>query len=71
MAILTIVRSLIGETITLPGDVNIRPWSFVEMRDLTAEQKTEIRKLMAARRVQVSQLVDGAPLSTVNLEAKS
>lgn len=71
MALLTIVRSLVGEVISLPGDVNIRPWCFVEMRDLTAEQKAEIRKLMSARKVQVSQLVDGAPLSTVNLDAKT
>lgn len=67
MALLTIVRSLVGRQLDLPGGVSIRPWHFVELSNLTDEQKVALKLLSADRTVQVSQLRGWAPLATVDL----
>lgn len=67
MALLTIVRSHVGRQLDLPGGVTIRPWHFVELRNLTDEQKVALKALSADRTVQVSQLRNRLPLDTVDL----
>lgn len=63
----TIVRSLVGASLELPGAVSIRPWHYVELDKLTTEQVDVLEVYLQARHVQVSQLVDGHPLSSYNL----
>jgi len=67
MALLTIVRSHVGRQLDLPGGVSIRPWHFVELKDLTDEQKVHIKQLMKDRTVQVSQFRGKAPIESVDL----
>lgn len=67
MALITVVRSLVGRVVELPGDVKIRPWHFVELDELTPEMKAELKALRDQRVVQLGQVLDGAPLSTVKV----
>lgn len=67
MSQLTIVRSLVGRQVDLPGGVSIRPWHFVELKSLTDEQKAALKILSADKTVQVSQLRGRTPLDTVDL----
>lgn len=68
MAVVTVVRSRVGQSIRLPDLAKpIRPWHFVELTSLTSTQCDVLRELLEKREVQVSQLVDGAPVSYVRL----
>lgn len=65
--ITTIVRSLVGASLELPGAVTIRPWHYVELGKLSIEQVDVLEVFLQARHVQVSQLIDGHPMATFNL----
>ncbi len=67
MPLVTVVRSLVGTTVELPEGIFIRPWHFVELGELSDRMRGALRVLMASRVVQIGQLRDGAPLSTVDL----
>ncbi len=67
MALITVVKSLIGQKLDLPGDVSIRPWAQVELEELSPEMKAELKELRAARKVQIGQVLDGAPLPNVQV----
>jgi len=69
--LLTIVRSLVGREVDLPGKIKIRPWHFVELKGMTSTQRALIEKLVQDRVVTVSQLRDGRPLDKLELEAKN
>lgn len=62
MARITVVRSLVGERLELPGGVIVRPWHFAELKEVTDEQKSAIGDLSRSRQVQVCDVVDGRPL---------
>lgn len=67
MALVTVVRSLVGITLELTDGVVVRPWHFVEVSELSEDMKALLRELIIARVVQVSQVLDGTPLPTVKL----
>ena len=67
MALVTVVRSLVGSTLELADGVVVRPWHFVEVGELSDDMKSLLRELSASRVVQVSQVLDGTPLPTVKL----
>lgn len=58
---------MVGRMLSLPGNVVIREWHFVEMKNLTDDQKEAIRDLLKSKTVQVSQLRGGLPLDKVDL----
>ena len=71
MALVTVVRSNVGERIELPGGQVVRPWCYVELQGtLGDEEKKTLKVLERAGRVQLAQVVDGAPLSTVDLDRR-
>ena len=64
MGLVTVVRSNVGETLELPGNLFVRPWHYVEITGpLTAEMSEFVRVLKKARVIQVGQVLDGSPLS--------
>lgn len=67
MALVTVVRSLVGVTLKLPGEVYVRPWHFVELGELSEDMRLCLRELTAARVVQVHQVLDGTPIPTIKL----
>jgi S1-C subfamily serine protease len=62
MALVTVVRSLVGTTLRLPGEVYVRPWHFVELTELSDEMRVVLRGLESSRVAQVAQVLDGTPL---------
>ena len=62
MALVTVVRSLVGIVLHLPGGVFVRPWHFVELEELSDEMRSILRGLEATRVVQIGQVLDGTPL---------
>jgi hypothetical protein len=67
MALVTVVRSLVGVTLELPGPVYVRPWHFVELEDLPEEMRIRLRELQASKVIQLGQVLDGSPLPTVKV----
>lgn len=67
MALVTVVRSLVGVTLELPGERFVRPWHFVELTELSEDMRVRLRELQASRVVQLGQVLDGAPLPTVKV----
>lgn len=67
MALVTVVRSLVGVSLELPGPIFVRPWCYVEFTELTDEMRLRLRELSASKVVQLGQVVDGSPLPTVKL----
>lgn len=67
MALVTVVRSLVGTTLELPGEVFVRPWHFVELTELSEDMRVRLRELQASRVVQLGQVLDGAPLPNVKV----
>lgn len=67
MALVTVVRSLVGITLTLPDRVYVRPWHFVELEELSGEMRDVLRALDTARVVQLTQVLDGTPLPIVKV----
>lgn len=67
MGVTTVVRSLVGTPLQIPGGVEIRPWAMVELESLSQEQADVIEVFLAAKHVSVGQLIDGAPVTSINL----
>lgn len=67
MALVTVVRSLVGATLKLPNEVYVRPWHFVELEELSQEMRDLLRGLESAHVVQISQVLDGTPLPNARL----
>lgn len=67
MALVTVVRSLVGVALELPGPVFVRPWHFVELGDMSEDMRLRLRELQSARVIQIGQVLDGAPLPTVKI----
>lgn len=67
MALVTVVRNLVGSTLKLPNEVYIRPWHFVELEELSEDMRGVLRGLESARVVQLSQVLDGTPLPNARL----
>lgn len=68
MSRLTIVRSLVGQTLELPGEIFIRPWCFIELEEMSTDMVQRLKILRDARVVQLAQVIDGAPRNTLELE---
>jgi len=66
--ITTCVRSLVGTTLELPGGKSIRPWAQIELGSLTQDQTDVLGVFLTAKHVSIGQLVDGHPISTINLQ---
>jgi hypothetical protein len=68
MAVVTVVRSLVGRPVELPGDVTIRPWHYVE---LVGALSPEMRRVLYSEStngvVQLGRVVDGSPLPRCDL----
>lgn len=67
MALVTVVRSLVGVTLELPGPIFVRPWHFVELETLSEDMRVRLRELAASRVVQLGQVLDGAPLPSAKV----
>lgn len=67
MALVTVVRSLVGVTLELPDQVYVRPWHFVELETLSDDMRIRLRELQASRVVQLGQVLDGSPMPTVKV----
>lgn len=68
MAVITVVRNLTCLPLHLAGvHKPVRPWHFTELQGLTSAQCDELSRLQLLKKVQLSQVVDGAPLTTVKL----
>jgi len=67
MSLVTVVRSLVGVTVELPGPIYIRPWHFVELEELSDPMRIRLRELQASRVIQLGQVLDGSPLSSVKV----
>ena len=67
MALVTVVRSLVGMALQLPDGVVVRPWHFVELEELSEDMRMTLRALEATRVVQLAQVLDGTPLPVVKV----
>jgi len=71
VALVTVVRSLVGNELPLPDGRTIRPWCYVEIRGpLDDAMKACVRRLKDEQQVQIGQVVDGAPISNPNLDRR-
>lgn len=66
---ITVVRSLVGETIELPNGTKIRPWTFVELKDedLDGNMVQRLKQLAATKHVQLAQVINGSPMNSTAL----
>lgn len=69
--LVTVVRSMVGAIVELPGPIFIRPWALVEVRELSDEMRAVLKVLIKSRVVQVGQVLNGAPLSDVRLDKEN
>jgi hypothetical protein len=67
MALVTVVRSLVGVTLELPGPIYVRPWHFTELETLSDDMCLRLKELQASRVIQLGQVLDGSPLPSVKV----
>ena len=67
MALVTVVRSLVGITLELPGPIFIRPWHYVELEAMSDDMVLRLKELRASRVVDLGQVLDGSPLTKIRI----
>lgn len=67
MALVTVVRNLVGSALKLPHEIYVRPWHFVELEELSQKMRDVLRGLESARVVTICQVLDGTPLPNARL----
>lgn len=55
MSLITVVRSKVGEELEVPGGV-LKPWAFVELKEVSDSDKDKLAELVRDGKVDVSQV---------------
>lgn len=69
--LITVVRSLVGTTLELPGPRFIRPWAQIEVLELNDEMREILKTLVKSKVIQVGQVLNGSPLTDVRLDKEN
>jgi hypothetical protein len=67
MALVTVVRNLVGITLELPDGVKVRPWHYVELTEISSNMRARLLELRSFKSIQLDQVSDGQPMPLVKL----